>query len=50
MISNEQIAHDLAVAAVGDGWRSNEISFNEFTVIQYYKQTYSKFLRQLNKD
>lgn len=50
MLDNEQIAHDLAIAAVTDGWRSDEISFDEFTVIQYYKQTYSKFLNQLNKD
>lgn len=48
MISNEQIAHDLAVAAVADGWRSEEVPLDSRTVVKYYEQQYQSFLRSLN--
>lgn len=48
MISNEQIAHDLAVAAVADGWRAEELPFEPNAVVDYYNQQYEQFLQTLN--
>ncbi|MEK1388403.1 hypothetical protein HCZ95_06490 [Limosilactobacillus fermentum] len=45
--SNEQIAHDLAVAYVADGWRAGEIS--ERLSAQAYLQAYKRFLSDLNR-
>lgn len=47
MLSNERIAHDLAVAYVADGWRENEVS--EKNSVSFYLQTYKKFLAELNR-
>lgn len=45
--TNEQIAHDLAIAFVTDGWRTGEIA-NENSV-RVYLQEYKKFLSDLNR-
>lgn len=45
--SNEQIAHDLAVAFVADGWRAEEVA--EQNSIIMYRQKYREFLNELNR-
>ena len=45
MISNEQIAHDLAVEFVKDGWDSNEVA--ERNSVNVYLSAYRQFLSDL---
>ena len=45
--TTEQIAHDLAVAYVADGWRTSEVA-NDNSV-RVYLQAYKKFLADLNR-
>lgn len=45
--TNEQIAHDLAVAYVADGWRTSEVA-NDNSV-RVYLRAYKKFLADLNR-
>lgn len=45
--SNEQVAHDLAVTYVADGWRAGEIP--ERSSAQVYLQAYKQFLSDLNR-
>lgn len=46
-LTNEQIAHDLAVAYVADGWRSVEIAERES--VNAYLSKYNQFLKELNQ-
>ncbi len=48
MISNEQIAHDLAIAAVKENWRSNELSFDGREVVTEYEHWFKVFAHNLN--
>ncbi len=45
--SNEQIAHDLAVAYVADGWRTGELP--EQSSVAAYLSKYKHFLDELNR-
>lgn len=45
--TNEEIAHDLAIAFVSDGWRTEEIA--EDNSVRVYLQEYKKFLSDLNR-
>lgn len=48
MISNEQIAHDLAIAAVKDNWRTGELSFDGRDVVTDYEHWFKVFSDKLN--
>lgn len=45
--SNEQIAHDLAIAYVADGWRSEEIA--DQNSVRVYLSSYRRFLAELER-
>ena len=45
--TNEQIAHDLAVAYVEDGWRTGEVANDNSARV--YLQEYKKLLGDLNR-
>ncbi len=46
-ISNEQIAHDLAVAYIAKSWHNNE--FREEYSVSVYLEKYEEFLNELNR-
>ena len=46
-ISNEQIAHDLAVAYIAKSWHNNE--FREEYSVSMYLEKYEEFLSELKK-
>lgn len=45
--SNEQIAHDLAIAYVADGWRSEKIA--DQNSVRVYLSSYRRFLAELER-
>ncbi|ABD99064.1 hypothetical protein [Ligilactobacillus salivarius] len=49
MLSNEQIAHDLAIAFVSAKLSKETYISSDISVITAYEDAYSDFLRLLNK-
>lgn len=49
MLSNEQIAHDLAIAFVSAKLSKETYISSDISVITAYEDAYSNFLRLLNK-
>lgn len=49
MLSNEQIAHDLAIAFVSAKLSKETYILSDISVITAYEDAYSDFLRLLNK-
>lgn len=49
MLSNEQIAHDLAIAFVSAKLSKETYISSDISIITAYEDTYSDFLRLLNK-
>lgn len=45
-ISNEQIAHDLAIAYISEGWREGKLSENKS--VKLYFEKYEQFLRDIS--
>ena len=50
MLSNEQIAHDLAIAFVSAKLSKETYISSDISVITAYEDAYSDFLRLLNKN